>query len=175
MNEPGGIYSREAYALGKMLDHSSWYREEPKLPRRIRPSDIDYPIIPLVFDNNGWLLMCELSRHCSKWNELSTGQRWLYESVIAHTQKFAVLCTHNVTPQEGRLINSRHDVQSFQIMLWDWGYVFSPVILGNARWQHFVLDFYRSDRPAFIRKYVIGGSIRMQIPERRDVANEGSA
>ena len=118
MSDPGSIRLEQAYALGKMLDNSSWWRDEPKLPRGSTPSDTDYPMIPLLFDNDGKILLCELSYDKAEWRELSKGTRWKYESLVHHTHNFAVLCRHNVKAETGRLINTRYDVQSFQVMVW---------------------------------------------------------
>src|SRR5947209_16365863 len=101
MNAPGSIRSEEAYALGKMLDNSSWWRDEPKLPRGSTPSDTDYPMIPLVFDAKGRMLLCELSWDKSEWRELSTGMQWSYKSFINYTWQFAALCRHNVKLEMG--------------------------------------------------------------------------
>jgi len=156
---PGSIFSQEAYALGKMLDHSSWWRDPPKLPRGITPSDTDYPPIPLCFDNNGWVLWCELSSSFSAWHQVQTGQKWLYESILRNSQHFGVLCQHNVRPEMQRPINTRYDIQSFQVMLWDFGYVRSNVITGNGMWQKFVLSFYQPGQPEYIRRRIIGASV----------------
>ena len=158
MNTRGSIRSEEAYALGKMLDNSSWWTDEPKLPRKITPSDMDLPQIPLVFDNNGQILLCELSMVRTQWQEMSSGQRWIFESVLNHANHFAVLCSHNVKPEMGRRINTRYDIQSFQVMLWDFGIIHSKVVNGNGEWQNFVLQFYRPAMGEKIRRRIIGRS-----------------
>ncbi len=137
MNEPGSIHSKNAYAQGKMLDHSAWLKDEP-LPRGITPSDID-----MVIDDNGAMLFNELSSRHHRWHELSTGQRRLYEGLIFQTQHCAVLCKHSVPPAEEREINTRTDIDNFQVMLWQpSGLFFTEVFHGNSRWQQFVASWF---------------------------------
>jgi hypothetical protein len=100
----GAVYAEEAYAQGKMLDNSSW-----RLPRNITPSDFD-----CVFDNRGRMVLAEFSSSCSEWELLSLGQRMAYMSAIAGTYHLAALCKHSVPKM--RQINTRDDVDSFQIM-----------------------------------------------------------
>jgi hypothetical protein len=131
------VRSEEAYALGKMLDNSSWQHPragDVRLARNITPSDID-----LCLDNNGMILACELSRSASKWQQLLPGQRILYQSLVYRSAHIAVLCHHSVAPEEGRKIDTRYDIDSFQIMMADdWKITIIPVINGNFYWRKFV-------------------------------------
>lgn len=138
---PGQIRTEDAYAQGKMLDHSSW-QDEPALTRGITPSDID-----VVFDNNGRCIFCEISSQHSEWLMIAVGQRRLYESILAPSH-CSVLCFHQVPWQTQ--INTRRDIIRFQILTSPpWGRVLvSPVYEGNNRWQNFVLNWInRTDGP----------------------------
>ena len=128
----GAIRSEEAYALGKMLDHSDWQRGE-KIARLITPSDVD-----ACFDNNGNVIFCEFSSQHDDWSRISLGQRLLYQNCINGTDHLAVLCRHSVKASDGRRINSRTDIQSFQVMLHDRILLYSPVIDGNDKWQKLI-------------------------------------
>ena len=141
MADRGGIRNVEAYARGKMLDHSSW-QKGIKLPRSVTPSDID-----IVFDNAGWLLHCEVSSKHTRWEELAKeakGQALLYENLIFQTSNCAALCRHSVPLSERRAINSREDINAFQLMLYAprSGVVYSPVYKGGARWNDFVHSWF---------------------------------
>jgi hypothetical protein len=134
----GAIHSKNAYALGKMLDHSSW-----RLPRGITPSDND-----LYFDDRGKIIYVELSREHDKWSEISQGQREGYQGMITNDGIYcAVLAKHDVDPSLCREINTCTDVERFQVMVWDrtrWGsgYRYSKVFVSNEKWQEFVYRWY---------------------------------
>lgn len=66
---PGGIRCPEAYAQGKMLDHSYW---SGKMRGKITPSDND-----MVVESYGCFLLCEISRDSKTLDDLSIGQRIL--------------------------------------------------------------------------------------------------
>lgn len=158
----GAIYSERAYALGKMLDHSSWYGT---LTRKITPSDVD-----MLFDNAGKIMLCELSSAVSSWSEVQIGQRWLYQSFIKDQPHCAVLCRHNVDPSSGRQINTRFDIQSFQVMVWEHEQVLSRVYDGNHYWQRVVeLWVNHQDGPAKIRRSVLGYSVGLVRPPKTNV------
>ena len=141
----GKIFAQQAYALGKMLDHSSWQKGERVLPRKVTGSDIDVPNVT-VFDNQGLMIFCEFSRVCCSWNHdsIKVGQRLMYEGLIRHTAHCAVLCKHTVDPDEGRAINTRLDVDSFQVMIWDFHTIKGQICVGNDLWQKFVFDWFSS-------------------------------
>lgn len=139
MSERGGIRNADAYARGKMLDHSAWQREVP-LPNLVTPSDID-----MVFDNKGWILFCEISSQYAEWPILreskgGTGQVRLYEAAVEDSIHCAVLCKHSVPLVPQRPIDSRADIESFQVMLYDpqHGLLTTELFRGNAVWQRFV-------------------------------------
>ena len=145
----GAIRNEAAYALGKMLDHKDWQRGEKRLPRCITPSDAD-----MVFDNYGSGIWCEVSRTRRTWASLERGQRLLYESAILKTNHCAALCKHSVPPDAEREINTRADIESFQIMLWSLHHqtlFLTEVFEGNQRWQDFVFSWY--EKPEKMRRY----------------------
>jgi hypothetical protein len=148
----GSILQTEAYALGKMLDHSSWQYGHG-LPRLVTPSDID-----AVFDNKGHVLFMELSSSCREWSQLKTGQRLLYQNMIAGTHHAAALCKHGVSPDQERPINSRHDIGSFQLMLHyrQTGFVVTPFFDQPEAWERFVFAWFGvpgAIRESLIAKY----------------------
>lgn len=139
----GSILQSEAYALGKMLDHSSWGRGEWVLPRGITPSDID-----AVFDNNGSILFVELSSEATDWSALSKGQRMAYESAIRGTSHCAVLCKHGMTVHHEVPIDTRYAISGFQPMVHDGGkFIVAPFVRGNEHWETFVRRWF-DDAPA---------------------------
>jgi hypothetical protein len=152
----GSIILEEAYALSKMFDSSGW---NGLLPNKITPSDVD-----LCFDNNGSIIFADFSNNCDNWDRLDKklkGQRWLYESLIRHGPHCAVLCKHSVAPEMGRKIDTLRDVERFQIMIWDFEPVLSPIYSGEF-WQHFVIAWMKtSDGPLKIRRQILGGSVGM--------------
>lgn len=153
MNLPlkrGEVFAEEAYALGKMLDHSSWQQGE-KIVRLITPSDID-----AVWDNIGMVIFAEFSSHASEWAQIKKGQRWMYESALKNGAHCAVLCRHNVHPEDGKKINSKLDVVSFQPMFWDHSPVIGDLQIGNDRWQAFVRLWFKD--PIRLRRWFLGRS-----------------
>jgi hypothetical protein len=152
----GRVILEEAYAASKMLDNSGW---SALLRHRITPSDIDHPPIGLCFDNDGSVLFADFSINCDSWAQLARtlrGQRWLYESVIKHGPHCAVICKHAVTPEMHRHIDTLHDVDAFQVMVWDFEPVLSPIYDG-AYWQGFVTTWVNEpDGPLRIRRHLLG-------------------
>lgn len=146
--KPGAIYAVNAYAQGKMLDHSGWHGI---LPRGITPSDID-----VVFDNYGDILFCELSSKHATWPAVSRGQLFTYFNAIGPVSRhFAVLLKHSVA---GRQIDSFKDIDSFQVMLRkDSEALFWPaedrVRDGPDEWQKFVQWWFKDVNAA--RKWTV--------------------
>ena len=157
----GAIISEEAYALSKMLDHTAWQRGDRILPRGITGSDIDF-----VLDNAGYEIIGELSRTSAEWKGTSLGQRRVYEGLIRWgAPHVAVLCRHNVDPDERRAISPKLDVVSFQPMLCDHGIVVGRVYQGNALWQAFVDSWFRD--PVRLRRRLLGLCADM-VPKQRE-------
>jgi hypothetical protein len=159
----GAIHAEQAYALGKMLDHSSWQKGDRRLPRNITASDLDIPGVPMVFDNGGMMIFGELSRTRTAWSSLHFGQRFLYENLLRGTPHCAVLCCHEVDAEQGRKIDSRHDIAAFQIMVVDFGGVATwPLIQSNTRWQDFVFSWMENKQgPLNVRRRILGFSVGM--------------
>jgi hypothetical protein len=134
----GSILHSEAYALGKMLDHSSWHYGFG-LPRLITPSDID-----AAFDNDGHVLFTEFSSVSREWKQLKAGQRRLYENIIRGTHHAAALCKHGVSPNDERPINTRDDIGCFQVMLHDpdIGFVIPPPFDQPGAWERFIFKWF---------------------------------
>jgi hypothetical protein len=128
----GQILYKDAYIRGKMLDHSSWSKI---LPRNITPSDID-----AVIDNNGKILLIELSSKTSRWEELAYGQRLLYQNMVkaGNGKIFAALAHHNAPGD--RAIDTAKDIVAFTVMAClngKLGYCHKD----GSKWQTVVLDF----------------------------------
>jgi len=109
----GAIMHEQAYAQGKMLNHTGW---RDILPRMITPSDCDMQF----FDNNGRILLAEFSSRNTGWFELSKGQRMGYEALVKlgagpRVRCIACLCKHSV-PKENQ-INTLTDVKTFSVMI----------------------------------------------------------
>lgn len=137
----GAIRAKEAYALGKMLEHSSWARGEKRLPRNITPSDFD-----MVFDNYGSILYCELTTSLEEWTQTDIGQRGAYMAAVWKGERHcAALCRHTVKLEDGRDIDTRNDICSFQPLIFQWGdFRVGQVVRGNKAWQDFVFEWYRN-------------------------------
>ena len=147
-DQRGWIFAEDAYAQGKMLDHTGW---RSLLPRRITPSDID-----VAFDNNAQVIFTELSRFHSDWRALKPGQRMLYENVIKGGAHCACLVKHSVP--DAVQINTRSDVETFHVMIWDYGLVYSSIFPGK-HWAKFVLDWFTGENGAlFVRRKILGRS-----------------
>ena len=140
----------EAYALGKMLDHTAWQRGDRILPRGITGSDVDF-----VLDNAGYEILGELSRTGAEWKQTSFGQRGVYEGLIRWgAPHVAVFCRHNVALDDRRAISPKLDVVSFQPMLCDYNIVVGRVYEGNALWQAFVESWFKD--PIRLRRRLLG-------------------
>lgn len=147
----GEIYCAEAYAQGKMINHSAWLNEEPRLPRRITPSDIDsMGGCHAMFDNGGKIIHVEFSRGLQKWDQGSRGQLMAYKGLVNFSPHCSALCKHSVDTD--RQICSRHDVKSFQVMVWDFGIVTTPIYQGSE-WERFVFAWFRD--ASHVRRSII--------------------
>ena len=144
----GAIRSEEAYALGKMLDHSAW---AGVLPRNVTPSDVD-----MCFDNAGRVIFGELSSEHCEWRKISVGQRRLYQGLIDGSDKHcAVVCRHCVSPSDHKKIDTRNDIVAFQIMVYDDAAfaLFETDVYGSDEWQRFVLRWF--DDPHQLRQRLL--------------------
>lgn len=150
----GSIIREEAYCLGKVLESSGW---NGLLRDKITPSDID-----LIFDNRGSILFADFSIQCDRWEEVKAklrGQYMAYEAAVAHGPHCAAICKHSVKPDLLRKIDTLRDVERFQVMVWDYGPVLSPVYDG-AYWQHFVTFWVNIPHgPQHLRRHILGLSV----------------
>ncbi len=124
--EKGGIYAPEAYARGKMLDHSSW-----NLPRG-SPSDID-----MFIDNSGRILLVELDSEYPEWRNISKGQQIGYSNMVKAGKGdiFAVCAQHKI-PEPGVKINTVSDVMAWQLMYYKDGNInYKGVFSGEDWWR----------------------------------------
>jgi hypothetical protein len=173
----GNVRSQEHYDLAKNLDHSCWQqgaqscwqKEARRLVRLITGSDLDCvfwrllndPLaVPLVLDNDRRMIFAELSSHAQDWRLLQTGQYKLYRGLLEGPH-CAVLCRHNVTPEQGKRICTRHDIVSFQPLVWDHGPVIANMQHGNAAWQDFVFAWFEDSLR--VRRLIIGTSAGMKV------------
>lgn len=173
MSERGGIRNEDAYARGKMLDHSGWQKGEIRLPRLITPSDVD-----MVFDNDTWLLLCEVSSEYASWRDLQArakGQIRMYQALIGQTANCAVLCKHSVPLIPYRPIDTRNDIDKFEVMLWDVmpGIVFTETFCTNKRWQDFVFSWFQN--PKKTRMKCLQNAFDKDVEESQRSVNDGSA
>ena len=125
----GAILVEQAYAQGKMLDHSSW-----RLVRGISPSDIDF-----VIESGGNFGFVEFSKHFKSIEQLNHGQKLLYERLISriHKSDFVGLAYHNV-PEE-RSIDTCRDVISAEIYTQRGNFS-----LNQEQWEEFITTWTES-------------------------------
>lgn len=146
----GSVILQEAFALGKMHESSGW---RGLLRDGCIPSDID-----LYFDNNGMIIFVDLSSSYDRWDSprTLTGQLRGYLSAIRCGPHCAALCKHSVTPEMNRKIDTLRDIETFQIMIWDFELVYSPIYDG-AYWQNFVIAWMNDPKgPLRIRRTILG-------------------
>lgn len=141
----GAVNHEQAYAQGKMLDHSGWSN---LLPRHITPSDID-----AVFANGREMLLIELSSSAREWAEISKGQLRLYQDIVLASEGrlWAVLC-HHKTPSNQKILTDT-DIVSFQVMVRNREtlkpHSSSVVAVGpENEWKQFVLRYFNESRGA---------------------------
>ena len=131
----------QAYAQGKMLDHSGWYGKLIRngVPTKGTPSDVDFIFLPkFILDNRGTFLFGELSSADVGWEDLVYGQRTMYENLLkaAGGTSVSVLCHHSV-PSDTQ-IDTYTDIKSFIPMIWANGQICrAERFVGVERWQKF--------------------------------------
>lgn len=125
MSQSGGkILCADAYAQGKMLDHSGW-----SLARGITPSDIDFFV-----ESSGCFLWAEFSRDCFDLECLSRGQQLAYTRLARRPNADAVaVCRHSVPTS--RQINTARDVETCTVYFASGT---KSVLLCNDQWQQLV-------------------------------------
>lgn len=129
MSQSGGaIMCREAYAQGKMLDHSGWH-----LDRGVTPSDID-----MVVESYGCFLWAELTRKGCDWNNLSVGQRLMYDALAKIPGNHVTcLARHSVPAGEGE-VDTYHDIEAVAIR---WASGTKSLMLEAHQWRKLVTEW----------------------------------
>lgn len=128
MSQSGGaIICREAYAQGKMLDHSSW-----RLARGVTPSDID-----MAVESYGCFLWAELTRKGCDWGNLSVGQRVMYES-LAKIPGNHVTCLARHSVPVGELVDTYSDIEAAAVK---WACGTKSLLLDASQWRLLVTEW----------------------------------
>lgn len=128
MSQSGGaIICREAYAQGKMLDHSCWH-----LARGVTPSDID-----MVVESYGCFLFAELTKGGCDWNSLKTGQRILYDS-LAKIPGNHVVCLARHSVPSGEHVNTYQDIEAAAVR---WACGKKSLLLEASQWRVLVTEW----------------------------------
>lgn len=143
MSKSGGaILIEEAYAAGKMLDHSEW---QNILPRGITPSDID-----MFIESHGMFLWCELKYGYCRWNNLSVGQRIAFRKLMFSNPRkhFICLLTHLC---DNIQINTVTDIESVYLYLAKERVLFE-LSIPFGKWPDFVAWFCRGKNPHLLAK-----------------------
>jgi hypothetical protein len=123
----GAIICRDAYAQGKMLDHSGW-----NLARGVTPSDID-----IVVESFGCFLWCELTKNACDWDSLKIGQRMLYDSLSKIPGNHIVCLARHSVPK-GQLVNTFEDVEAVAVR---WACGTKSIVLEKSGWQTLVTEW----------------------------------
>jgi hypothetical protein len=142
---PGGIRSPEAYAQGKMLDHSWW---SGQMRGRITPSDLD-----MFVESHGCFLFCELSRSSSTLADMSTGQRIAMERFAKLPGIHAVCILRHGMFSHSRAIDTANDIESAAIYF-DGGS--SVKMLDGEQWRGFACQWTHNPKAA-IDTWLRGG------------------
>ena len=124
----GGIRCPEAYAQGKMLDHSWW---SGKMRGRITPSDID-----MLVESYGSALFCELSRDHDCLEDLATGQRILLQTLARLNGTHCVALLRHGLFSMSKPIDTANDIISATIYF-DAGT--KSVGLDGSEWREFAV------------------------------------
>jgi hypothetical protein len=106
---PGKIKIEDAYAQGKMLDHSGW-NGKFKQPNG-QFSDVDW-----IYDSGGYIAFGELKYGCCRWDELPLGQLLLFKHLVRNTDHVVVLCSHS-TPAHLQ-IDTYNAVEEYAFTFW---------------------------------------------------------
>lgn len=135
MSQSGGsIICQEAYAQGKMLDHSGW-----NLARGVTPSDID-----MVVESYGCFLFIELTKGCCDWSNLKTGQRILYDS-LAKIPGNHVVCLARHSVSSGRYVDTYMDIEAALVR---WATGKKSLLLEASQWRFLVTEWVPRPRQA---------------------------
>jgi hypothetical protein len=129
MSQSGGaIICREAYAQGKMLDHSGWH-----LARGVTPSDID-----MVVESYGCFLWAELTRNACDWRALKTGQRVMYDSLAKIPGNHVVCLARHSVPAGERQVDTYQDIEAAVVR---WACGTKSLLLDTDQWRVLVTEW----------------------------------
>lgn len=131
--QTGKIYCEQAYAQAKMLDHSTW-----KFNNGYSFSDID-----MVLDDNGKILMVEISSKTPLWHHIPVGQRRLAENFVIAGRGDIVCCLAQHNAPRDRQIDSMSDIIAFSWMNLENGEVKMSPVYGKPYWRSFVSNWGR--------------------------------
>jgi len=134
---PGGIRCPEAYAQGKMLDHSWW---SGQMRGKITPSDID-----MVVESYGCALFCEISRDHETLDDLATGQRILLQTLARLAGGHCVVLLRHGLFSLSKPIDTANDIMSATVYF-DAGT--SSVVLDGSEWREFAVAWTFNSRSA---------------------------
>lgn len=128
MSQSGGaIICHEAYAQGKMLDHSGWH-----LARGVTPSDID-----MVVESFGCFLFAELTKGDCDWSNLKTGQKILYNS-LAKIPGNHVICLARHSVPSGEYVDTYQDIEAALVR---WATGRKSLLLEASQWRFLVTEW----------------------------------
>jgi len=128
MSQSGGaIICREAYAQGKMLDHSGW-----RLARGVTPSDIDF-----VVESYGCFLWAELTKNGCDFASLKTGQRIMYESLTKIPGNHVVCVARHSVPS-GEQVDTYQDIEAAAVR---WACGAKSLMLDADQWRVLVTEW----------------------------------
>ena len=139
---PGGIRCPEAYAQGKMLDHSWW---SGRMRGKITPSDID-----MVVESYGHALFCEISRDHETLDDLPTGQRILLQTLARLAGGHCVVLLRHGLFSLSKPIDTANDIMSATVYF-DAGT--RSVTLDGSEWREFAVAWTFNSKLA-VDKYL---------------------
>lgn len=127
---PGGIRCPEAYAQGKMLDHSWW---SGRMRGRITPSDID-----AFVESYGCVLWWEITRDAETIDDLAAGQRIAMKALLGFKGIHAVAILRHGLMSISKPINTATDIAEATVYF-DGGQRFT--VLGPEEWRQFACQW----------------------------------
>lgn len=134
---PGGILWPEAMAQGKLLDHSWW---SGRMRGRITPSDID-----AVVESYGCFLWIEITRDASGINDLSSGQRILFENILKMPGIHAVAIARHGLMSHSKPIDTANDFEEVTVYFNNGR---GKVNLDGESWRGFACDWTKGAKSA---------------------------
>lgn len=127
---PGGIRCPEAYAQGKMLDHSWW---SGKMRGRITPSDID-----AFVESYGCVLWWEVTRDAERLDDIAAGQRIAMRNFLGFGGIHAVAILRHGLMSHSKPIDTANDIKEATVYF-DGGT--RHAVLDTEQWKAFACDW----------------------------------